>query len=196
LFFGGIVATVMFSDMSSKSVVITTSQKAGNWKLNPNSPSYLLGGRAAMDEDRQRRVWAYKNACYGSNPIDPTCHKFYSRKIPSQFEDNIPCPFDGGKICLRGSFGAYRRTTGVLDSSILGINAPASKRFHFRKTMECAPLRTDDPYVEAEGEPEYPNEYLYNYGPVKIGDFFDYYTYHNPMEWKIGIDDITPYTLS
>ncbi|KAF2674453.1 hypothetical protein BT63DRAFT_419745 [Microthyrium microscopicum] len=194
LFVGGIYATVRYSDIADDSVVCTSSQKAGAWKSNPDSPDFLLGDRFVIDEDRQRRVWAYKDACYNGDQSDLSCETFYRTLIPSTSEVNISCPFDGD-ICLYGKFGAYRRTTGLLDSNILGINAPASKIFHFRKTMDCSPLRMDSPYITPGGPPVFPNQYLYDYGPQLIGDFTDPNTYRNPMEWKPDFDDITPYTL-
>jgi len=172
LFFGGIVASVVCADMANRSIVSTVSHLAGAWKSNPDSPDYLLGDDSVIKEDRQTRIWAYKNACYGDQ-FDPICEKFYKRKIPSTSEANVSCPFDGD-VCIYGKLGAYRRSTKLQESNVIGINMPVSKRFYFRKTIDCSPLRVDRPYVTPQGDPKYPNRYLYDFGALKIGDYYEY----------------------
>jgi hypothetical protein len=196
LFVGGTYVGIVCADMVGGTVVISTSSNAGDWVTDRQSAEYMLGGLAVMSENRQRRVWEYKRACYSGNGLDERCRIYYKRFIPSKPVANVTCPFDG-EVCLYGKQGAYKRTTGLLDSNILGINAAPSKRPHFRKTMVCSPLRTDGNRVVSKGEPKYPNEYLYNYGPLVVrGEWINESTYSNPMEWKLDFEDNTPYTLS
>jgi hypothetical protein len=118
---------------------------------------------------------------------------FYSRQLPIQAFPNASCPFDGD-ACLFGNQSAFEVTTGLLDSNTLGVNAPVSKRFYFRKTMSCAPLKSDERYIMATGNGSdwFPNQWVYNYG-VSLHDDF---TYRNAREWKLwwgDIDDIPDY---
>ena len=190
------MATIMFADMAGGSVISSSSSQAGLWKVHPYSPNFLLGDAYRISEDTQRRAWAYKNACYGENPASSICEGFYKPYIPSIHENHVSCPFYGD-VCFYGKTGAYRRSTGLLDSNLLGINYKAPKRLYFSKTIECAPLRVDNGYVVPEGEPEYPNQYLYNYGRLVVGEEeFDKYTYRNPMEWKLYFEDYIAFTLS
>jgi hypothetical protein len=196
LFAAGMYVGIVCADMVGGSVVISASINAGDWSTDRKSAAYMLGGLAAMNEDRQRRVWEYKHACYCNSGQDERCKRYYRRLIPSDAIANVSCPFDG-EVCLYGKQGAYKRTTGLLDSNVLGINAPPSKRSYFRKTIVCSPLRTDGDRVVAKGKHEYPNEYLYNYGPLVVrGEWSNESTYSNPMEWKLKFEDNTPYTLS
>ena len=196
LFVVGTYVGVVCADMVGGSVVISASINAGDWSTDRQSAAYMLGGLAAMNEDRQRRVWEYQHACYRGTGLDERCRRYYRRFIPSHAIANVSCPFDG-EVCLYGKQGAYKRTTGLLDSNVLGINAAPSKRSYFRQTMVCSPLRTDGDRVVAKGKHGYPNEYLYNYGPLVVrGEWINESTYSNPMEWKLNFEDNTPYTLS
>ena len=153
LFVGGVVLAIVGSDWSNDTVVFSASPSAGDWRMDEHSSGFLLGGRAATDQDRQYRIWSYKEACYDTAEANSQCEVFYSRQIPSSPTKNATCPFDGD-VCLYGTQGAYKRSTGLLDSKILGINAPASIRFHFRKEIVCSPLRVDKGYVTSEADPE------------------------------------------
>jgi hypothetical protein len=187
LFIGGVFVQVFDSDMADGYVVssVSGSQQAGNWKPELTSASYLHGESFAVNEDRQRRIWEYKDACYTGSRSDSRCEVFYNQIIPSTGEPNASCPFGAG-ACLYGKTGAYKRTTELIDSNILGINAASSKRVYFRKTMVCSPITTEG-FVTTEGPPTYPNNYLYDYGPWR-GDNI---TFTNPREWWLDstIDD-------
>jgi hypothetical protein len=197
LYFGGIIATILFADMAKGSVIVSASSRAGNWVMNQLSPNFLLGDGYRISEDLQRRTWAYKEACYGEVQPLSNCDTFYKPHIPSVSQKDVSCPFYNRDVCYHGKKGAYQRSTGLLDSNVLGINIDATKRFHFSKTMVCSPLRVDNGYVVATGDPEYPNEYLYNYGRLVVGEeLFDNYAYRNPMEWKLDFEDYSAFTLS
>lgn len=200
LFFGGVITAIMGSDWTTDPVISYGSPYAGDWKTQPNSPNFLLGEHAAIDQDRQYRIWSYKEACYDKPEADSQCEVFYNRTVTSYPEKNATCPFEGD-VCLFGKEGAYKRSTGLLDSNVLGINAPAAKRFHFRKEAICSPLRVDGDYVLSEGDPEegsdYPDQYLYNYGrQVVRGEVQDNFTFRNSMEWIGGFEDLFRWSFS
>jgi hypothetical protein len=196
LFVGGIIVQLRGSDLADGYVVspVSGSQNAGNWKPEYTSASFLHGEGSAINENRQRRIWEYKDACYSGNQSDSRCEIFYRRIIPSTGKSNASCPFGNG-ACLYGKTGAYKRSTDLLDCNILGINAEPLKRVYFRKTMTCSPMTTKGSVI-AQGSPEYPNEYLYDYGPfVAQGEKMDNYTYRNPMEWWLSSTDDDAYKL-
>jgi hypothetical protein len=180
LFIESIAVAIYCADLAGDSVVSTSTAKAGAWITDKQSAAFLLGDSMVIKDDRQRRIWAYKHECYGESQPYADCETFYARRLPYTSVSNASCPFDGD-VCLYGDTGAYKVSTGLLDSNILGINAEASKRFHFRKTMVCSPLRTDG-YVSPEGKSIYPNQYLYDYGPFRVGGaIYDKYTFRNAM---------------
>jgi hypothetical protein len=196
LFVGGVIIQVRGTDMANGYLIapVSGSQNAGDWNPDNTSASFLHGEGAVVNENRQRRIWEYKDACYTGSRSDSRCEIFYKQIIPSTGKSNASCPFGDG-ACLYGKTGAYRRMTNLLDSNIIGINADSSKRVYFRKTMTCSPITTKH-FVDAEGPPKYPNNYLYDYGPLMAhGEKMDDYTYRSPMEWWLESTDDDSYKL-
>lgn len=185
----GIYVSVISADLVDGSVVSSASHSAGQWELDPASSSFILGGGAVIAENRQSRAWAYRYSCYPPNANTAACNIFYSQQIPMHPQHNASCPFDGD-ACLYGDTSAYEVTTGLLDSNLLGVNAPASKRFHFRRTMSCAPLQSNETYIFPSGDDSYPSQWLYNYGipSFSFGPFWNI-TYMNPREWRLSTVD-------
>jgi hypothetical protein len=195
LLVGGAYVSVISANISGGSIVSTANPSAGLWVPDTSSASFLLGDGAVIGERRQEKTWAYRDTCYGAEEGDPACNVFYKQQIPFSALSNASCPFDGD-ACLFGSQSAFELTTGLLDSNFLGVNAPPSKRFHFSRTMTCAPLHSDERYVQSTGGPEYDNTYEYNYGPFIFGPLIlENYTYTNDREWSLT-EGISEYTLA
>jgi hypothetical protein len=192
----GIYLSVISADIAGDSIVSAASHGAGQWELISDSADAILGGRAVIDQDRQARSWSYKHACYSLNGKDSDCNIFYSKRLPISSKSNATCPFDGD-ACLHGNASAFEVTTGLFDTNLLGVNAPAPKRFFCQRTMSCSPLKSDEPYVLSSYGPKnssYPNQWLYNYGPA----LSDEYTLRNGMEWQLSaetIDHIPSYSM-
>jgi hypothetical protein len=136
LFLGGIAASVVWADMANRSVISTVSPLAGAWKSNPDSPDYLLGDDSIIKEDRQMRIWAYKDACYGDQ-FDPGCEKFYTRKIPAISEASVSCPFDG-EVCIAGKLGAYRPPRNFRIQILSGSTCRQRRGFIFGRRWTAA----------------------------------------------------------
>jgi len=192
----GVYASVVSADLVDGSIVAFGFHKAGDWEVDIESAGFMFGDGAVIAENRQSRIWAYKSACYGSNDGNSpeACGVYYQRQLPFRASPNATCPFDGD-ACLFGTQSAYKVTTGLLDSNILGVNAPISKRFHFSRTISCAPLKTDD-YVFSSGNSSFPNQWIYDYGPSFMPPL-PQYTYLTPREWRIAAEfnTIPPYRM-
>lgn len=100
---------------------------------------------------RERRASAYAQDCYGPDSersgYTMKCSFFYNSTIGYQ---TLPdkCPFRQTEVCAEGyqSGSAITFDTGLVDSSILGINYKSTHRF--RRTTTCAPLSAERPYVQ------------------------------------------------
>jgi hypothetical protein len=199
LFFSGAYVSVISAGIANNNVLSSMSPAAGLWESDISSAAYLLGDGAAINDDRQARTWNYKTGCYDMEDNNPGCNIFYEQRIPYQSFSNTSCPFNGD-ACMLGRYSAFTAETTLLDSNILGINAPDSKRFFFQRSMTCAPLHMDKRYVDHTGDIDYPNQWLYNYGPFKSGAYvFDDYTYRNAREWSLvsaHLNDIQDYVLA
>ena len=187
LFAIGIYVAIISANLVDGTVVSSAAHLAGHWEMDSSSTDFLLGGASVIAENRQSRSWSYKESCYGPISDSSACDTFYSRQLPFHASSNQPCPFDGD-ACLLGAQSAYEVTTGLLDSNTLGVNAPAAKRFHFRRTMSCAPLKLEN-YVFPTGDDAYPAQWVYDYGTSLSGPFKEY-TYITPREWKLVTVDI------
>lgn len=161
--------------------VLTSSSSCGYWT------AYKPGDAVSVDDPRlmdQTQRWSqvmassstYSRACYnasqGSN--SQQCRIYSSPRFHWTTDPKAACPFSPA-ICMGSNASAIQIDTGVQDvSHIFGINAPKKDRLHFRKVTTCAPLATDDRYVNninistVTGRPSYPGEQaiLFNYGPT------------------------------
>jgi len=192
----GLYVSIVSADLVDGSVVTFGFHNAGDWQVNPDTIGFTYGEGAIVSENRQSRIWAYKKACYNTSDDNPVCNTYYQRQLPFRATSNVSCPFDGD-ACMFGNLSAYEVTTGLLDSNLLGVNAPASKRFYFSRTTTCAPLVTDERYVFSTGNLSFPNQWEYNYGP-SFSYFFPMDTYVTPREWKFAaeLNDIPPYRMA
>jgi hypothetical protein len=187
-FFSVVYLLAISADIATASLVSSASPLAGLWEIDTPSECTIIS------KNRQDRAWRYKDTCYDGYERDLACDMFYKRRIPFSVLSNASCPF-GSDACLFTNQSAFEVTTHLLDSNVLGVNAPASKRFHFRRTMTCAPLQMDERYISSTGGKKHPDEWLYNYGPFIIGNFiWDNYTYRSPREWNMF--NILGYTLA
>jgi hypothetical protein len=122
------------------------------------------------------------------------CDFFYTSALEYHV-DRSPCPFERGGVCYNGALPgspAVTFDTGILDSSLLGINA--NPTYKFQRTTTCAPLNAGSPYVKHFNNSPEDHGYLYEYGgfnnvrnecpsnPVKIRDYTMRIVGH-PFEW-------------
>lgn len=85
----------------------------------------------------------YAQQCYTSSTTGVlSCGTFVQKQLPTSVITNASCPFNGS-IC-RSNTSNLILDTGYLDShNDLGLNAPPSERFLFRRLISCAPLVTE-----------------------------------------------------
>jgi hypothetical protein len=131
-----------------------------------------------------QRLVAYSNyalSCYASNKNTVGCNTFVKNQLPFTSNRSASCPFSP-ELC-RLANGNLLLDTGYLNShSDFGMNAPADKRFLYRRTTHCAPMVTEGymrsinisdsgitrPYTE------------YAYGPYTKADAGSNITYSYP----------------
>lgn len=152
---GFILASIFSSRISSSmgNEVLIASPDCGIAIPNPNSSALPTAKQslAIYDPWISQRLTSYANyaqRCYlDSSGADSTgkdsCTPFVKRKLSSTINRNASCPFDE-RIC-RNQDGNIMIDTGYLDSQAeLGLNTPADLRFKFRKTLQCAPLKSEN----------------------------------------------------
>jgi hypothetical protein len=85
--------------------------------------------------------------------------------------DNVTCPF-ATKACLGE---AVIFDTDKISSQDLGINTPSNEEVHFRKTLTCAPLATEQYSSEWTTEEKPIVQFLF--GDLQPGDAYKYYKF-------------------
>ena len=189
IFFGIFVAQLVASTFSAKIASdragLASSQHCGIWQFDEKA------GKEAADRDdldnyqKEARASQYARTCYNApHPDDPfSCRIFYNQSIEFHTKTNQPCPFASSELCSGGLYSAVSFDTGLIDASVIGINAPVTHKF--RRTTSCSPLNMSKPYiVSSEGANN--TDYHYYYGP-KDDIEYTFNTSGRPFEWLVPV---------
>ena len=189
IFFGIFVAQVVASTFSAKIASdragLASSQHCGIWQFD------IHAGQEAADRDdlanyqKEARASQYARTCYNApNPDDPfSCRIFYNQSIGFDTKTDQPCPFASSELCSGGLYSAVSFDTGLIDASVIGVNAPVTHKF--RRTTSCSPLNMSKPYiVSSEGTNN--TDYQYYYGP-KDDIEYTFNTSGRPFEWLVPV---------
>ncbi|KAF6819240.1 hypothetical protein CPLU01_13089 [Colletotrichum plurivorum] len=124
----------------------------------------------------------YAQQCYSGSTSTGAlgCDTFVREQIPFSVQTNASCPFTAD-IC-RSNDSNIILDTGFIDSHRdLGVNAPPSQRFHFRRRYHCAPLVTQGrtTFINASDARNYTR---YHYGKnILARDNYTFQALSNPI---------------
>ena len=96
--------------------------------------SLLSSGHSAFDPA------AYRKQCYRAKPGADGCNSFYNQSLTYTKRSEHKCPFSEETCALCTNPGLIL-DTGLIDAKFVGINS--LKRFQFRRTTTCSPLKAD-----------------------------------------------------
>lgn len=91
-------------------------------------------------------------------------------------------PFSSPEVCAGGLYSAVSFDTGLVDASVIGVNAASTHKFRRRTT--CSPLNISEPYVTRIDHNGNLTGYEYYYGS-KDGSNYTFDTFGHPFEWPI-----------
>jgi hypothetical protein len=141
----------------------------GDYRLNSNaSDAQKIDDDHQVQEPKEARAAQYARQCYKDSILTnpDQCGIFYNQSIAYTIEhpNDRTCPFSAPEVCAE-PYVAVRFTTGLVDTSTLGINSPHAPKF--RRNATCSPLSVSEPYItkstsDIEGRPQY----FYWYGPT------------------------------
>lgn len=95
------------------------------------------------------------------------------------------CPFVSPELCFDGLYSAITFDTGLVDASIIGINAPHTHKI--RRRTSCSPLNMSEPYTKGS-EPDTNGMYRYYYGSKDGGrDDYTFQTSGHPFDWLVPV---------
>ena len=169
----------------SDSVALSSSDHCGIWHFDDDN----AGEDAAyLDDIQSRREEArasqYVQECYGPGTEETQgCNFFYNQSIGYTMKSEQRCPFGISELCHGGLFSAVSFDTGLIDTGVIGVNAPATHKFRRRTT--CSPLNMTEDYIKSYDSGE-SNEtaYRYFYG-AKKGTDHTLETSGDPFQWRV-----------
>ena len=185
IFVAQVVASTFSAKIASDRAGLASSQHCGIWQFDINA------GKEAADRDdfdnyqKEARASQYARTCYNApHPDDPfSCRIFYNRSIEFDTKTDQPCPFASSELCSGGLYSAVLFDTGLIDASVIGINAPVTHKF--RRTTSCSPLNMSEPYI-VSSEGTNGTDYHYYYGP-KDDIKYTFDTSGRPFEWLVPV---------
>ena len=181
------VAGIFSAKIASDTIALSSSVHCGIWEFNDDQ----AGDEASYRDDlysyqKESRASQYARNCY--NPPDPSdsfgCNFFYNQSIAYNTSSRQMCPFKSPDLCLNGLYSAITFDTGLVDASLIGINAPATHKF--RRTTTCSPLNMTEPYVQKISTDRNDTEYRYYYGR-KTDTNFTFNTLGDPFQWLVPV---------
>ncbi|KAL2048571.1 hypothetical protein N7G274_000483 [Stereocaulon virgatum] len=195
LFVAQAIAGVFSAKIASDRAGLASSPHCGIWQFDDNA------GEEAADRDdlgnyqKEARAGQYARTCYNSpDPNSPfTCRPFYNQSIKFDTFTRQPCPFPSSLLCSGGLYSAVTFDTGLVDASIIGINAAATHKF--RRTATCSPLNMSEPYVISDDDDANDTAYRYYYGP-KDDAGYTFNTSGRPFEWHVPVYSVNTYFSS
>lgn len=185
LFVAQTVAGVFSANIASDRAGLAASENCGIWQFDDS-----VGDEAADLDDlhnyqKEARASQYARACYNqpdtSSPF--SCRTFFNQSITFDTKTDQPCPFPSSELCSDGPLSAVTFDTGLIDASIIGINAYTTHKF--RRTTSCSPLNRSEPYVTSR-EDENGTSYQYYYGP-KDAKEYTFSTSGYPFNWPVPV---------
>ena len=168
-FVGMIAASIFTAGILTGSLALSDSPNCGIWRLDLSSgmPDDHTSDLYLHEWPLRRAVEStvdYRRACLNRQSSSPECGSYAIQLERYETRSNASCPFQDWRTCLQGPTGSYTLETPMMDSMILGINAPIDQRYHFRRKMTCSPVSNDDRYIRNNGE-----MWQYFYGQARDG---------------------------
>ena len=185
LFVGYVVASTFSAKIASDRAGLASSQDCGIWQFDDKAGDEAADRDDLYNYQKEARASQYARTCYNApNPDDPfSCRIFYNQSIEFDTKTDQPCPFASSELCSGGLYSAVSFDTGLIDASVIGINAP--KTHKFRRTTSCSPLNMSKPYiVSSEGTNNI--DYHYYYGR-KDDIEYTFNTSGRPFDWLVPV---------
>ena len=174
---------ILSARIASDKIGISSSSHCGVWQFDENAGPEASDVADLSNYEKEYRASQYARTCYDKSQLSPSsCELFYNRSISFSTKTHQPCPFASSHMCLDGLYSAVTFDTGMVDSSIIGVNSPDP--YKFRRTSNCAPLNMSDPYIQKTSQVN--ETYRYNYGS-KGNVNFTLQTSGHPFDWQVPV---------
>ena len=171
--------------VATDKVGLVNSEQCGIWQFDENAGHDLADLNDLYNYEKEARASQYAQHCYGSKQVTSpfSCQLFYNQSIKYDTMKDYRCPFDSPEMCLNGLYSAVNFDTGLVDASVIGVNAHPTHKFRRRTT--CSPLNMSKTYIQ-KAQDANKTAFQYYYGP-KRGSDSTYETSGRPFDWLVPV---------
>lgn len=182
LFIAQAVAGVFSAKIASDRAGLSSSQHCGTWEFDESAGDDAdFRANLLNNYHKEARASQYARTCYQSpSTTSLSCGLFYNQSIAFKTFKNQPCPFASSELCLHGLYSAITFDTGIVDASVIGINAKDTHKF--RRKTSCSPLNMTEPYVKNAASDKN-DTYQYYYGSKQGSTEYTFSTSGHPFQW-------------
>ena len=165
---------------------LSASTACGIWQFDINASDEAAYLDDIYNRQKEERASRYAQNCYNGEDSTDTlsCRLFYTHSIPFETKTQQACPFPSAELCAKGPYSAISFDTGLIDSSVIGINSPSLHKF--RRQTTCSPLNISESYISRPSQDSNNTVFYYNYGPTD-GANFTFKTSGHPFQWLVPV---------
>ena len=189
-FIGYSVGSSLSATMPAGSSGLSASEHCGPYGLRKDAGAEAQDKDDLLQAKKEGEARQYGRDCYGhsSLAIPDQCNFFVGQAIPYDVHLEQECPFKDINLCPGGGYTAARFTTGLVDASLLGINAEKAPKFN--RTLICVPLDMNQGFIKEIPPDSQHHDYRYEYhlGPVSGSEHHSDYTFRtlgDPFKWDM-----------
>ena len=182
IFVSWTVLVLASAKMASDRTGLSSSTVCGIWQFDVNASDEAAYLDDIYNRRKEERASGYAQNCYNSEDSTGTlsCGVFYTQSIPFETKTQQACPFPSSELCAKGPYSAISFDTGLIDSSVIGINSPSTHKF--RRQATCSPLNISESYISSHAQDGDDTRLYYNYGPTDDAAF-TFNTSGHPFHW-------------
>ncbi|KAF3761992.1 hypothetical protein M406DRAFT_74910 [Cryphonectria parasitica EP155] len=199
LWIGRVIGGVFAAKVMTDGVALWYSPRCGVWEFDSdNSGDGAASRHDVFDRGKESRAGDYAKSCYSPPHAFQSmfCNFFYQPNISfSTSSWTYECPFKDRNLCMKGT-QAVTFDTGLVDASLLGINAPPEETYKFRRSSTCTPLSIGSPYVRSK-DVNGSTVFDYYYGQIHDGENVKESTFSstgNPFNIRLPAYNVEAYT--
>ena len=185
VFIAQAIAGVLSANIASDNIGLLSSKHCGIWEFNENAGVEAADLDDLNNHRKEARAGQYARTCY--EPTDKTgpflCRLFYNRSIAFTTKTHQQCPFSTPHLCVDGLYSAVTFDTGLVDASVIGINARPTHKF--KRSTTCSPLNMSQEYISRVPEAN-ETRFRYYYGR-KDRTNATFETMGLPFEWPVPV---------
>ncbi|KAG8533040.1 uncharacterized protein KY384_001823 [Bacidia gigantensis] len=188
------MAGALSANIASDDIGLISSTQCGIWEFNVDAGIEAADLADLSNHRKEVRAGQYARTCYepSGDPGAFSCGLFYNQSIAFTTKTHQKCPFSSPNLCLEGAYSAITFETGLVDASVIGINARPTHKF--KRSTTCSPLNMSQEFISRVSEAN-DTRYRYYYGGKDEGNS-TFETVGQPFDWLVPVYTVSTYFSS